>query len=40
MVEDEKNGRANVLKEVKHLHMKFDFLTGMLIGSIAYGRKK
>ena len=39
MIENEKNGRANVLKEIKGLCKIFGFMDGMLKVIIAYGRK-
>jgi len=38
IVEVEKNGRANALKEVKRLCKEFGFTAGMLKGSLAKGR--
>ena len=40
MVEAKKNKRSNALKEVKRLCKEFGFITGMLKGSLADGRKK
>ena len=40
MVEAEKNERANALKEVKRRFKEFDFIAGMLKGSLAEGRTK
>ena len=40
MVEAKKNERANTLKEVKRLCKGFEFMAGMLKGSLAEGRKK
>jgi len=38
MVEDKKNERANVLKEVKRLCKEFGFTAGMLKVALAKGR--
>ena len=40
MIEAKKNERANTLKEVKRLCKEFEFMAGMLKGSLAEGRKK
>lgn len=39
-VEAKKNGRANVLKEVKRLCKEFGFTAEMLKGALAEGRKQ
>lgn len=40
MVEAKKNGRANALKEVKHLSIEFAFIAGILKDSLAEGLTK
>lgn len=40
MAEAMKNERTNAFKDVKRLFKEFGFITGMLKGSLAKGRKK